>query len=89
VSQGANAIENDIQFNDDGHPSVVEHRKVCDCICAFTTGHICPYGLGRKCAGPSASNDASAQIQHIARLGGVALYIVDSKVEANWEKSTC
>jgi glycerophosphoryl diester phosphodiesterase len=84
VSQGANAIENDFQFNDDGQPTVVEHGDPCDCLFAITKSNICRQGLERQCAGPKASNDAAAQLQHVAHLNGVALYIVDPKVKAVW-----
>jgi hypothetical protein len=84
VSQGANAIENDFQFDDNGQPSVVEHGNPCDCICAFPKSHICRRGLSQKCAGPKASNNAAAQLQHVAHLAGIALYIIDSKVDAKW-----
>ncbi|CAF1124428.1 unnamed protein product [Rotaria sordida] len=86
VSQGANGIESDFQFNDDGNPTIVEHGGgiVCDCICPVGKNHICHNGLGGQCQGSKASNDAAAHVQHVARLKGVALFIVDSKVEAKW-----
>ncbi|CAF1117819.1 unnamed protein product [Rotaria sordida] len=86
VSQGANGIESDFQFNDDGNPTIVEHGRgiICDCICPVGKNHICHNGLGGQCQGSKASNDAAAHVQHVARLKGVALFIVDSKVEAKW-----
>lgn len=86
IAQGANALENDFQFDDDGQPTVVEHGDPCDCYCAFTRSNICLQGLQRKCVGPKASNNAAAQLQYVARLKNIALYIVDSKVEAHWEE---
>ena len=85
VAQGANALENDFQFDHDGQPTVIEHGDPCDCYCAFTRSNICLQGLQRKCVGPEASNNAAAQLQYVARLKNIALYIVDSKVEAHWD----
>ena len=84
VSQGANGLENDFQFDDDGQPTVVEHGDPCDCYCSFTRTNICHRGLQGKCAGPKASNTAANQLQYIAQLRNLALYIVDSKIEVNW-----
>jgi hypothetical protein len=86
VSEGANGIESDFQFNDDGNPTIIEHGGgiICDCICPVGKNHICHNGLGRQCQGSKARNDAAAHVQHVARLKGVALFIVDSKVEAKW-----
>jgi hypothetical protein len=83
VSQGANAIESDFQFNDHGQPTVVEHGDPCDCVCGFTTSNICRQGLRRKCAGPQASNDAAAHLQHVAQLDGIALYMLILRSKKN------
>ncbi|CAF3770356.1 unnamed protein product [Rotaria sp. Silwood1] len=82
VSQGANAIETDLQFDNRGNPYLFEHRGFCDCSCPHPSGHICAGGLGSKCSGSSASQDADAHLQHIARLSNIALVIIDSKVES-------
>ena len=85
VSQGANGIESDFQFNDDGQPTMVEHGFPCDCTCTgVTTSNICRQGLKRKCAGPQASNNAATHLQHVAQLKDVALYIIDPKLKARW-----
>jgi hypothetical protein len=81
VSQGANAIENDLRFDDNGYPSYFERGGICDCICAVGTDHICQ-ALQGACEGPLTSNDAAVHMEHVARLYGIALYFIDSKVNA-------
>lgn len=82
VSEGANAIENDLNFDDNGNPAYFEHPSICDCICAIGSNHIC-HKAQRQCGGPTASEDAAAHLQHIASLPGIALLFIDSKVNAN------
>jgi glycerophosphoryl diester phosphodiesterase len=84
VSNGANAIENDLQFSNDGEPTIFEHGSPCDCVCAFTSGNICNEALGGQCEGPTASDNAAGHMQHVARLESIALYFIDSKVDAKW-----
>jgi hypothetical protein len=85
VEQGANAIENDLQFNGDGNPTIFQHEFPCDCICLVSfSDHICLDALYLKCSGPEASDDAAGHMQHVARLEGIALYFIDSKVDAKW-----
>lgn len=84
LSQGANAIESDIQFDINGNPTIIEHGGVCDCVCAILSNHICDAVLNRKCSGPDASDDAAGHMQYVASRTGIALYYIDSKVEAEW-----
>ena len=81
VAEGANGIENDLQFDGNGNPTIFEHGGTCDCICAVTSGHICTPLLG-KCSGTGANSDAASHMQHVARLNSVALFLIDSKVDA-------
>jgi hypothetical protein len=84
VSQGANGIENDLRFNDNGDPSVIEHGSPCDCLCPLTDDHICYHGLNGTCEGPAASNNAAVHMQRIASYDNISLYYVDSKVDSTW-----
>lgn len=82
VREGANAIEVDIQFDKHGNPYEFEHRGVCDCRCTVSN-HICQV-LRKKCSGRDAKNNAAEHLRHLARLSGVALVIMDGKVDAKW-----
>ncbi|CAF2048142.1 unnamed protein product [Rotaria magnacalcarata] len=82
VKQGANAIECDIHFDGNEKPSRIEHGPGCDCGCAQGNGHICVV-LQRQCAGPKASENPAAYMQHIASHDGIALYFLDSKVHTS------
>ncbi|CAF3892870.1 unnamed protein product [Adineta steineri] len=85
IKNGANAIENDLQFDQRGNPVKFEHQHVCDCICVINDDHICQV-LHNKCSGPQASDDAERHLQHAAKLVNIALIIIDSKVKSNWGK---
>ncbi|UJR29679.1 hypothetical protein I4U23_017227 [Adineta vaga] len=84
LSQGANALETDIRFNNDGNPTTVSHGSPCDCICALTNDHICKALDGDQCDGSAGSNDAVNHLQYIATLNTVALLYIDSKVDPAW-----
>ncbi|CAF4075386.1 unnamed protein product [Adineta steineri] len=60
VSQGANGIESDFQFNNDGYPSVIEHGWPCDCRVNIYKDSICRHGLHGNCSGSKARNDPTA-----------------------------
>ncbi|CAF5011222.1 unnamed protein product, partial [Rotaria sp. Silwood1] len=82
VSQGANAIECDIHFDGSGKPFLIEHGLGCDCRCATGNDHVC-VALQNQCAGPSARENPVTYMQNIARRDSIALYFVDSKVDAS------
>ncbi|CAF4039772.1 unnamed protein product [Adineta steineri] len=82
VSQGADGIESDFQFNNDGYPSVIEHGWPCDCRVNIYKDSICRHGLHGSCSGSKARNDPTAHVRHVAQLKGVALFIIDSKIKA-------
>lgn len=84
LSQGANAIESDLHFDDNGNPTIIENGGVCDCICAVFDDHVCHAALNRKCAGAEASNNAAAHMQYVASRNGIGLYYIDAKVEGEW-----
>ena len=86
VAQGANAIENDLQFDSNGNPSFFGHGGfICDCLCAplAVQEHICNSVLLRKCSGSEVENRAADHMQKVAHLTDIALYIIDSKVDAS------
>ena len=78
LGQGANAIENDFQFNSSGYPRLIEHGNPCDCICAILPGHVCHHGLNMKCSGSGASRNI---VEDVANRSGIALYYIDSKLD--------
>ncbi|CAF4720542.1 unnamed protein product [Rotaria sp. Silwood1] len=82
ISQGANAIESDLHFDNNGNPTHFDHGGICDCICAVDDNHICNT-VQTECEGLGASENAITHVQHIARLRSVALVFIDSKVDAN------
>ncbi|CAF3851900.1 unnamed protein product [Rotaria sp. Silwood1] len=82
VSQGANAIECDIHFDNSGKPFLIEHGPGCDCRCATGNDHVCVV-LQNQCSGPSARENPAPYMQNIARQSSIALYFVDSKVDAS------
>ena len=84
LSQGANGIASDLQFDFDGNPTIVEHGDVCDCACAVLPDHICKAVLNYKCAGRDASANAAAHMQYVANRSAISLYYIDSKVKAEW-----
>ena len=84
LSQGANAIESDLQFDDNGNPTVTENGGVCDCACGVLDDHVCRAVLNSKCAGVDASNNAASLMQYVASRNGIALYYIDAKVEGEW-----
>jgi glycerophosphoryl diester phosphodiesterase len=82
AQQGANAVEIDLRFDDDGAESAFRHGGVCDCICAPGTDSICsPLGQGRGWrAACQASSPPAPLLDHIAARTEIALVIIDSKV---------
>ena len=84
LSQGANAIESDLQFDDNGIPTITEHGNICDCACAVHNDHVCRATLNGKCAGVGARNNATSLMQYVASRTGIALYYIDSKVKSEW-----
>ncbi|CAF3362217.1 unnamed protein product [Rotaria sp. Silwood2] len=86
ISQGANAIENDLHFDKNGNPTKFEHGGICDCFCAISDDHICNT-VESDCAGSKASENVTTHLQHIARLQSVALIFIDSKVDARMGKT--
>ena len=81
LGQGANAIENDFQFNSSGYPRLIEHGNPCDCICAILPGHVCHHGLNMKCSGSGASRNIIEHVEDVANRSGIALYYIDSKLD--------
>jgi glycerophosphoryl diester phosphodiesterase len=86
VSQGANAIESDLPFDENGNITIIEHgdEDVCDCWCAVLSDHICIEVLHRKCAGFGANDVAAAHMQYVATYNSITLYYIDSKVKTEW-----
>ena len=82
--QGANAIESDLRFDDNGNPTIIENGGICDCACAVFDDHVCRAVLRRRCAGAGANNNAAAHMQYVASKSGVALFYIDAKVEGEW-----
>ncbi|PAA84885.1 hypothetical protein BOX15_Mlig011944g3 [Macrostomum lignano] len=84
MRQGANAVEVDIQFDGRGNPTEFGHRWLCDCSCPHPRSyHICSHSL-RGCSGRGASASAASHLRHMARLPGLALVILDGKVNSKW-----
>jgi hypothetical protein len=86
ITNGANAIENDLQFDGDGNPDKFEHGGICDCVCDVGDDHICKGSLQHACSGSKASDDARGHLQHAATLKKLALIIIDSKVDSKLGK---
>ncbi len=86
IKNGANAIENDLQFDKHGNPDKFEHGGICDCVCNIGHDHICKNALRGHCSGSKASDDAKGHLQHAAKLVNIALIIIDSKVNPKWGK---
>lgn len=86
VANGANGIENDLHFNDNGEVTFFEHGSPCDCTCAPASlnDHICKQVLDYQCKGAAAKDGGASHLQHIARFESIALLFIDSKVDANW-----
>ena len=78
VSQGANGLEMDLNFDSQGRPESFKHGGVCDCSCNTTTENICDNGLSNSC---NASSNPSQHLRFIATLPGLALVYIDSKVD--------
>ena len=84
VSQGANGLEMDLQFHDNGQPWEFRHSQdnlvPCDCICGTgSQDHVCTHlnGATNKCM---VSAPAQQHLQHIAGKNGVGLVYIDSKL---------
>jgi hypothetical protein len=78
LSQGANGLEMDMQFNSDGAPSEFRHGVFCDCSCSRDGEHVCDH-LDGYC---SASAPVAGHLRHIASKSlQVAAIIIDSKVD--------
>ena len=78
VDEGANGVEIDIRFAEDGTPDTVRHGGgvVCDCLCSFGGArHVCSV-LDGDC---EASSPVSTMLATLATLP-LALVILDSKL---------
>jgi hypothetical protein len=78
VDQGANGLEMDLRFDDAGNPTVFQHGgAVTDCACAFSYG-ICKIFDGD----PKTRNTPAGQhLDNIATKAGIALVVIDSKID--------
>ncbi len=84
VGQGANGVEMDLRYNQDGEPSSFRHEGVCDCSCVPLfppASHVCTALLpaGDRC---NATVDAADQLRHVAKKG-LALVYIDNKIDGN------
>jgi hypothetical protein len=82
VAHGANAVEIDLKFDDQGQPTVFHHGRPCDCLCAPGSNSICAalaLRNGRRYA-CEASEKPKPLLNHVATKSRVALAVIDSKV---------
>lgn len=84
VQQGANGLEMDLQFNDDGTPKEFRHGGFCDCSCA--TSHpgtdVCAILRVDSLNTCEGSADARAMMAEIVSVRSkIALVFIDSKVD--------
>jgi hypothetical protein len=80
VGRGANAVELDLRFDDQGKETVFQHGGRCDCLCARGANSICSalgHGWRTAC---EASESPGPLLGHIAGKAEIALVIIDSKV---------
>src|SRR5438093_1257275 len=65
LGQGANAVEMDLRFEENGHPLYFKHQKPCDCSCpqnwVTSSRHIC------KHMGCNSSEDPRAMFNFLAK----------------------
>jgi|GEM_PF-2793004 len=84
VQQGANGLEMDLRFNDDGTPKEFRHGGFCDCSCA--TSHpstdVCAVLRIDSLNTCEGSADARAMMAEIVSVRSkIALVFIDSKVD--------
>jgi len=82
-SQGANGVEIDLNFDDNGNPTQFKHGSPCDCTCFFPP--MCSQ-LGNIFTACLASSSKTSLLEHIAyinrtKANGFALVVIDSKLE--------
>lgn len=81
VSVGANAVEADLRFDENGTPTIFKHGFPCDCSVQHKAS-ICK--VQSSC---SAHEPAARLLQIAASLKSkLALFIVDSKLDKSWSK---
>lgn len=85
LGEGANALEMDLRFHDDGAPDEFRHGGVCDCSCngpANDEGHVCRAlraGVINSCEASAKALDMMAEL--VRQSGRLALVLIDSKVD--------
>ena len=76
AGSGANGVETDLQFDDDGNPTVFKHGGACDCTCVN-------YGVCRKLGKPPCETATPPEMllkTIAANHGKLGLVFIDSKV---------
>jgi glycerophosphoryl diester phosphodiesterase len=78
IEQGANAIELDLHFNENGYTEYFKHGGglVCDCFCSFLSkDHVCSV-----LDGCDASQNVTQMLNYLATKPKLALIIIDTKI---------
>lgn len=84
LDQGANALEMDLRFHDDGAPNEFRHGGVCDCSCDPVNDgrHVCEFlRLGTLNACEASAKALDMMDELVSQSDRLALVIIDSKVD--------
>ena len=73
-NQGANAVEIDLNFDDNGNPTEFTHGAPCDCSCLVRPPMCSVLG---DCL---AKSSRTSLLEHIATTNRLALVVIDSKI---------
>jgi len=89
LEKKANALEADLRFDDWGTPTEFKHGWPCDCpdnkYVPTYADSVCPHLGDSPC---NAATAAAELLQHVAGNQRLALFIVDSKVNARMTEKT-
>lgn len=95
MEKGANSVEVDLQFHDDGTPYEIFHVNPCDCTCMCPGGYCSTLYPNSVCtqlekSSPSNSCDAKSNakdlLKYIAKQKQMAMVLIDSKITDQGKK---
>jgi len=84
IGQGANAVEIDLRFDDDGTPTSFKHGGICDCLCAMGDDHVCSV-LEPSC---NATSGVPQMFEALHAIPELALVMIDSKIDGDASAET-